>query len=114
MAAVTKGTAHVYGVQGSVTGGTVQSFSRKKSFQNTASTVDEDGNEIERRSDDLLTEATIELKIKTSGYTDIAPGATLTYDSVAYEVISNDRKEEAKGHTIVTLTVKTSEYVSLA
>mgnify|MGYP007107662844 CR=1 FL=1 len=113
MAAVVKGTAHVYGVSGTVTNATVLAFSRKKMTANNGQTENEDGNVIERRYDDITTEATITIRAK-SAYTEPAIGDTLTYDSVKYTVESVDEKQQNKGFNEYTLSLKTSEGITLA
>ncbi len=110
MAAITKGIAHIYGITGTATNATVQSFSYKNEAKNTAETVDESGNEIERRYDDVHKEASVEMKIK-AGFAEPAVGDTFVFNAISYEVVSIDHKEEAKGHQMVTLSVKRSQYI---
>jgi len=116
MSLTTKGTAHLYGIDGGVaivTNATVLSFSLNSSNKNTAETVNEIGNEIERRYDDLHQEGTLVLKIR-SGFTELVPGANYTYDSVAFEVVSQGREETSQGFQTLTYAIKKSEYVSYA
>jgi len=114
MAAVTKGTAHLFGVvSGTVTTATVLSFSLKSSFALSATTEDETGKVIERRYDDRTSDATIELKIQ-SGLTLPALGDVITFNSIKYILESLDRKEDNKSHVIVTYSLKTSEGITLA
>lgn len=111
MAATTRGTAHLYGISGTITNATVQDFKEKFQNQNEDSTIDESGNEIERRYDDLAQEATITIKIR-SGYDIPDPGTTLTYESVVYDVTSVERVQQAKGFRMVTLNLKKTEYIT--
>lgn len=111
MAAVTRGTAHLYGIDGTISGATVQDFKQKDQHQNTDSTVDESGNEIERRYDDLAKEATITLKIQ-SGYSIPTVASTLSYKSITWEIVSIEKVETAKGFRMVTLNLKKTEYVT--
>ena len=113
MALTTLGTAHVYGISGTIANAAVQSFSIKKDFQNRSSTLDESGNEIERRMDDTIAEGSITIRF-TSAYTEPVPGATLSYDTVTYEIVSVDLAETNNGHAQYTLSIKTTENVSLA
>ena len=113
MAAVVKGTAHVYGAAGTVSNATVISFQRKLMTANNATTENETGNVIERRYDDITTEASITIRIR-SAYTDPTVGSTLTYDGTAYIVESLDEKQANKGFTEYTLSLRTSEGVSLS
>ena len=108
----THGTAHVFGVSGTITTATVQSFSITEDEQNKTSTLDESGNEIERRRDDKISEGSITLRYQ-SGYTVAASGDVITYDSVNYEVDSVDKTETNNAHVEVTYSIKTTEYVTL-
>lgn len=111
MAATILGEAHLYGVAGTVTNATVLSFRDKQSCKNTAETMDESGNEIERRYDDLHTEATLTIRLQAS-YTRPAPGSTITYDSVVYEVVDTEKNTVQKGFRELTLNVKKSAGIS--
>lgn len=113
MAATILGTAHLYGVSGTVTNATVLSFRDKESCKNTAETMDENGNEIERRYDDLHTDATLTVRIRAS-YTRPTPGATLVYDGVTYEVVDTEKNTVQKGFRELTLNVKKSEGITYA
>lgn len=106
MAAIVKGTAHIFGVvTGTITNASIQSYTYKKAPKNTSETVDEVGNEIEWRLDDIQTEITFEIKLKAA-YTEPAIGDVLTFNSIAYCIMSIDGKEEAKAHKMLTLTAK--------
>jgi hypothetical protein len=112
MAATVRGTAHIYGIQsGNVTNATVVDFKPKKQHQNTDSTVDELGNEIERRYDDLAQEATLTLKIR-SGYSEPDVASTLTYNSIVWDVVSVEAPEVSKGFKLITLNLKKTEYIT--
>lgn len=111
MPATTRGTAHLYGISGTISNATVTDFKEKAQNQNEDSTVNESGNEIERRYDDLAKEATITLKIR-SGYTVPDPGSTVAYESVTYDVVSIERTQVAKGFRLVTLNLKKTEYIT--
>lgn len=113
MAAIVKGTAHVYGVAGTVTNATVTAFSRDKTTANNAQTENATGNVIERRYDDITTDATITIRVRT-GYSEPAIGDTLTYDSIKYIVEKVSEKQQQKGFSEFTLSVKTSEGITLA
>lgn len=113
MAATVLGTAHLYGVEGTVSNATVLSFRDKESCKNTAETLDEDGNEIERRYDDVHNDATIRVRMRTS-YTKPAPGSTLTYDSITYEVVDTEKDTQNKGFREITINLKKSANVTYA
>lgn len=112
MAAIIKGTAHVYGVAGTVTSATVQSHNLKLDHQNKTNTLDESGNEIERRRDDLMKEGSIVLRIQAA-YVEPAPGDVLSYGGENFEIDSLDHSETNNAHVSVTLSIKTTEYVTL-
>lgn len=114
MAATIQGTAHLYGIQGGVgivTNATVISFSLDKAHKNTSQTQNELGNEIERRYDDLHQDGTLVIRPR-SGFTALTIGGTYTYNSVAFEVVSEGRQEENQGFVTLTYTIKKSEFVS--
>jgi hypothetical protein len=115
MALDTKGTAHIFGIQAgvaAVTDATVQSFSESDSKQNISQTLNELGNEIERRSDDLMTEVNITLRIQ-SGYALPDVSDVLVYDSIKYDILTIESSETNGAHVVVTLTAKTTEYITL-
>jgi len=114
MSLTTKGTAHLYGIEGGVavvTNATVISFSLTSANKNVAETANEIGNEIERRYDDLHQDGTLTLRPR-SGFTPLVPGANYTYDGVAFEVVSEGREEQNQGFQTLTYTIKKSEYIS--
>ena len=113
MAATILGTAHLYGVTGTVTNATVLSFRDKQSCKNVSETMDENGKEIERRYDDLQTEATLVVRTRSS-YSRPSPGSTVVYDSVTYEVVDTEKNTVQKGFREVTLNVKKSEGITYA
>jgi hypothetical protein len=113
MPAVVNGTAHLFGISGTISNATVLDFSQDDEFANKATTEDESGNVIERRSDDITKTATITIKIQ-SGYSIPAVGTDLTYDSVVYEITKVGRRQKNKEHRTVELSLITSEFVSLA
>ena len=114
MALDTKGTAHIFGITAgveAVTNATVQSFSKSKSKTNLSETVNELGNKIERRSDDVQTEVNITLKIQAS-YSIPEVGDLLVYNSVSYDIITVEEGETNNAHVVVTITAMVSEYIS--
>ncbi len=113
MAAKSFGTVFLYGVTGALTNGAVQSFKLKSEQKNTATTDDENGNEIERRRDDQHDEATISFKYR-SGYAIPSPSDVINYEGQNWEVVSVDRNEGGKTHRMLELSVKKSQYISSA
>lgn len=116
MAGTVKGTSHLYGIVGGVavvTNATVLSFSLDSEHANTASTLNEIGNEIERRYDDLHQDGTLVIRPR-AGFTAPVPGGNYTYSGIAFEVISEGRSEEQQGFVTLTYRIKKSEYISYA
>ncbi|WP_395736276.1 hypothetical protein [Prosthecobacter sp.] len=111
MAATILGTAHLYGVEGTVSNATVLSFRDKESAKNTAETIDENGNEIERRYDDVHNEVSIRVRAR-SGYTKAAPGSTITYNAITYEVVDTEKDTQNKGFREYTINAKKSAGIS--
>ena len=112
MAAKDYGTAHLYGVAGTVSNATVQDFSLDEEFANKGTTEDESGNVVERRSDDETKTGSITIKYRSS-YTKPAVGDILTYESVKYEITKVGRAEKNKDFRILTLSILTSANVTL-
>lgn len=112
MAAKDYGTAHLYGIAGTISNASVQDFSLDEELANKATTEDENGNVIERRSDDNTKTGSITIKIR-SLYTIPSAGDILTYDSVKYEITKVGRVQKNKDFRLVTLSIVTSEGVTL-
>lgn len=113
MAAVVKGTAHLYGIAGTQSNATVLNFREKLNTANNATTENESGNIIERRYDDITKEASITLRQRTS-WTAPAVGDQLTYNSVIYIVVDVEKSETNKGFRESTLNLITSEGITLS
>ena len=112
MAIITHGTAHVFGIEGTITDATVQSFNVTGDHQLKTNTLDEQGREIERRRDDETQTGSITLRIQT-GYTLPTVGSVIAYNGINYEVDTVDRAETNGDYVAITLSIKTSEYVTL-
>jgi hypothetical protein len=116
MAAVSKGTAHLWHIQagvGAVTNATVTGFSINAAPANRGQTVNEIGNQIEDRADDIHQTGTITL-IPRSGYTVAEAWAQITYNSVIYVIESVDRVEAAGSQVQITYNIWKKEYITLA
>jgi hypothetical protein len=116
MAATIQGSTHLYGITGGVgvvTNATVISFSLTKAHKNTAETVNEIGNEIERRYDDLHQDGTITLRPR-SGFTALTIGGTYSYGGTTFEVVSEGTEEGNADFKTLTYTIKRSEYITYA
>jgi hypothetical protein len=116
MAATVKGTAHLFGISAgvaSITKATVVSFDTTKQHNNRAQTVNEEGNQIEDRFDDLHETGSITIRIQT-GYTEPAAASVLTYDEVAYLITSVQRQESSSDFVQLTLTIEKKANISLS
>lgn len=113
MAATVKGTAHLYGITGTISGATVLSFESDEKKALEATTQDEDGVVIERRGDDTTTTATIKVRLQT-GYSVPASYAQLTYNSVIYLITGVKKSEGNTAFRELTLSLITSEGVTLS
>jgi len=116
MAAITKGTAHVWGIAagvGAITNATVLSFNLDEEHANKGSTVNEIGNLIEERYDDLTKTGSITLKIRAA-YTVAAAATQITYNTVLYVITKVGRAEQSGDFVVITYDIKTSEYITLS
>lgn len=113
MAAKTFGTAHLFGVDGTITNATVMSFSTDENHGISDTTKDESGIVIERRYDDETTTASITLRFQAA-YTEPTIGTQLTYDSVKYIIETKGKAQEQEGFQQITLGLITSEGITLA
>ncbi|WP_395753323.1 hypothetical protein [Prosthecobacter sp.] len=111
MAATVLGTAHLYGLEGTYSNATVLSFRDKESCKNTSETMDENGNEIERRYDDLHNEVSLRVRARTS-FSKPAPGSTIGYNAITYEVVDTEKETQNKGHREYTINAKKSAGIS--
>ena len=116
MAAISNGTACIYGVAGTVTNLFVQSYSLSSSFNSEAMVVDETGLTKTHRLDDRKSEITIEGIAKITDMPTL--GATLAFTvntksaypsgsaSISFNgvITKVDDKGSNKGFTAVTIT----------
>jgi hypothetical protein len=109
MAAKNFGTVHLYGINGTITSATVQSFSKNETHALEDETMNEDGQVIELLLDDVRIDATIGLRIQAA-YTESVIGATLTYDTVEYIIMGKNRSEGNKQFREIEYTLKKYEY----
>ncbi len=113
MAAVVKGTAHLFGIAGTVSTATVLDFSLDSEMANVSTTENESGNVIERRGDDITKTGTITIKYQ-SGYSIPATWTQITYDSIIYLITKVGQIQKNKEHRQVQLSIMTSEAVTLS
>lgn len=113
MAATVLGTAHLYGISGTVSNATVMAFNANDDTRQNATTEDESGVVVERRYDDKTTEATMTIR-QRSTYTKPVVGSVITYDSVKYIVEKVGQSQTNKGYRETQLSLITSEGITLA
>jgi hypothetical protein len=103
---VVKGTAHVYGINGSVTGLTVQSYTVSRSFANADEVVDKDGLVIGVRYSDERTNLTVEGLVPTSYSAAIGDNLTFTGNGIAFSghITNIEERGEAKGFMRISVT----------
>lgn len=111
MAATVFGTAHLFGISGTIANATVQSFSNSETFALADETKDEDGVTIERHYNDTTDEATISIKIQAA-YTVPSVGDVLTYETLKYEITSVNASQENQGFRSIELSIKKSEGIT--
>jgi len=107
----TYGTAHLYGISGTVADATVLSFDLNQKCAIEEQTENESGQVIERRYDDQHDEGTITIKIR-SAYVPPVPGDLLVYETVSYEITEVGKKQVNKGFRTVELKIKKSEHIA--
>jgi hypothetical protein len=103
---IVKGTAHIHGVAGTVTGLTVQSYSVSRSFANADEVVDKDGMVIAVRYYDERTSLTVEGLVPTTYSAAIGDNLTFTGNGIAFSghITSIAEAGEAKGFMRITVT----------
>jgi len=125
MAAITKGTACVYGINGTVSNLFVQSYSITSNFNSEAMVVDETGITKTQRLDDRKSEITVDGVAKSS--TVPVLGSTLSFTvntasayggsastSFSGVITKVDDKGSNKGFTAVTVTAVSYEGITYA
>ena len=115
MAAVSKGTAHVYGISGSVTNLTVQSYTVTRSFENDDKVAGEHGRTITHRLDGRTNEISIEGVLQSASFS-IAIGDTLTFSgneiSFSGVVTRIEDRGQAKGFSLISLSAVSYEDIT--
>lgn len=103
---ITKGTAHVHGINGTVTGLTVQSYTVSRSFANADEVVDKDGMVIAVRYYDERTNLSVEGLVPTSYSAAIGDGLTFTGNGYPFSghITNIEERGEAKGFMRISIT----------
>ena len=108
MAAVTKGTAHVYGISGTVSNITVQSYTVTPSFELDDKVAGEHGRTITHRQDGRTNEISLEGVLQSNSFS-LAIGDRLqftgneiTFDGVITRL---EDRGQAKGFSLISISV---------
>ena len=103
---VTKGTAHIHGVAGTVTGLTVQSYTVSTSFANNEEVTDAQGNVLGVRMSDKRQNLTIEGLVPTSYSGTIGSDLTFTGNGISFagHITQIEERGEAKGFMRISVT----------
>lgn len=106
MATVTKGTAHIYGISGSVTGLTIQSYSVGKSFANADEITNAAGQVIAVRYSDERTSLSVEGLVPSGYSASIGDNLTFTGNGISFSghIVSLEERGEAKGFMRISIT----------
>lgn len=121
MAAVTVGTALIYGIAGDVTALVVQSYSCDSAFNLDVTAQDKEGITITHRLDDRMSDLTVDGIVETSGIPQLGDELSFTLGSASSypagtatasyygTIIKVAEKGSSKGFVTVSITVKAYE-----
>jgi hypothetical protein len=114
MATVTKGTAHIHGINGSITGLTVQSYTVSKSFANSDEVTNAVGVVIGVKMYDERTTLQVEGLVPTSYSAAIGDALSFTGNGIAFTgfIQSIEERGEAKGY--MRISVSAIDYEGIA
>lgn len=106
MATTQKGTAHIYGINGTITGLTIQSYSVGKSFANADEVTNSAGVVIGVRYSDERTTLSAEGLVPSSYTANIGDNLTFTGNGIAFSghIQSIEERGEAKGYMRISIT----------
>lgn len=114
MPSVTKGTAHIHGINGTITGLTVQSYTVSKSFANADEVTNASGVVIGVKMYDERTTLQVE-GLVPSAYT-ASPGDALSFtgNGIAFTgfIQSVEERGEAKGYMRISVSAIDYEGIS--
>ena len=117
MAAVSKGTAHVYGISGTVSNITVQSYTVSRSFELDDKVAGEHGRTITHRVDGRSNELSLEGVLQSNSFA-IAIGDRLqftgneiTFDGMVTRI---EDRGQAKGFSLVSISAVSFEDITYA
>jgi hypothetical protein len=106
MATVTKGTAHIHGINGSITGLTVQSYTVSKSFANSDEVTNAVGVVIGVKMYDERTTLQVEGLVPTSYSANIGDALSFTGNGIAFTgfIQTIEERGEAKGYMRISVS----------
>ena len=117
MAAVTKGTAHVYAISGTVSNITVQSYTISRSFELDDKVAGEHGRTITHRVDGRTNEISIEGVLQSSSFS-LAIGDRLQFsgNEIAFDgmVTRIEDRGQSKGFSLISVTAVSFEDITYA
>lgn len=104
--ATQKGTAHIFGIDGTVSGLTVQSYSVGKSFANADEVTDEQGIVIGVRYSDERVSLSVEGLVPSNYIANIGDSLNFTGNNMAFEghITALEERGEAKGYMRISVT----------
>lgn len=111
---VVKGTAHIHGINGTVTGLTVQSYNVSKSWANADEVADKDGMVIAVRYYDERTNLTVDGLVPSSYTAAIGDALSFTGNGIAFTgwITGITEAGEAKGFMRISVTAVDYEDVA--
>ncbi len=116
MAAVTKGTAYVYGITGTVTGITVQSYTVTRSFELDDKVQDETGKTVTHRMDGRTNELSLEGVLISAATFVLSIGDKIVFagNEVAFTgcITRIEDRGQNKGFTLISLSATEYEAIT--
>jgi hypothetical protein len=115
MAAVSKGTAHVYGITGTVANITVQSYTVSRSFELDDKVAGEHGRTITHRLDGRTNEISIEGVLQSASFS-VTIGDRLQFagNEIAFDglVTRVEDRGQAKGFSLISISAVSYEDIT--
>ena len=115
MSSVSKGTAHIYGINGSVTGLTVQSYTVSNSWANADEVTNAQGEVIAVRYSDRRTNLSVEGLVPTSYGGAIGDVLSFTGNGIVFTggfITQIEERGEAKGFMRISVTAVDFENIA--
>ena len=115
MSNVTKGTAHIWGIAGTVTGLTVTSYTVSKSYANADEILNQQGEVIGVRYSDLRVTLSLEGLVPSSYTANPGDALSFTGNGIAFaagHIQSIEERGEAKGFMRISVTAVDYENIA--